>query len=136
MTRMTKLLLLILSILVLSICCEKRQPASSDAVKLAPDVTGNEISQLPDGHTVSFQAVLGRELGKNCVEVFVPSEYKKYSGDAKWAILSRLAIDAPYFTEGRNVTVTGKMAFIRDSPDSRKTCGIVTGQLFEITKLD
>ncbi len=90
---------------------------------------------MPNDVTVTFDAVIGRRTN-NCVELFVPDEYKKYNGDGKRAIPSRFIFNAPVIKEGERVAVTGKMTFVRDSTDTYETCDIITGRLFDIIAIE
>jgi len=116
--------------------CGGQQSESRKSVRHG-NLTGDEISRLKIGETVEFPAVIGRLSGNNCLEAFVPDEYEKYNGDGKWSVSSRLGtpVSSSGLSEGKRVVVVGSMARIKDSEDPVKTCGIVTGNLFEISAI-
>lgn len=127
-------IVLILLFFILGAGCSTQRALLTESRDLPSNVTGGEISRLKEGEVVTFAAILGKREN-SCVEVFVPEEYRKYRGDGKWALSSRFAFDPPEIAEGTSVVVTGKVTFVRDSDDSRITCNIVTGNLFEIEDL-
>jgi hypothetical protein len=134
------ILILLLSISTFS--CIKQENRSSDTYKNSQTVqnlTGEQISRLDNGVTVRFPARLVRRFGSNCIELFAQDDFKKYEGDRKYAIFSRFAFEPSsfdWFERNNGVIVTGKMTFVRDVKDTSKTCGVVTGQIFEIIDVE
>jgi hypothetical protein len=100
-------------------------------------LSGSAISQTEPNVTVRFEAVVvSRETGK-CIELFTRDEFKKYDGDPKWTISSRLGFEPGNFNslrESGDAMVTGKYVFVRGVNDGQ--CGIVTGRLFEIDEIE
>jgi hypothetical protein len=96
----------------------------------------DQISNLEIDKIVNFYAILVKSVGKNCVELFTENEFKKYNGDGKWSITSKFN-DNPRFANfsfgSKPVMVTGRMLLVNDSKDTTKTCGIVKGNIFEIS---
>lgn len=133
--------ILLITIILFTFGCWKSQSqltkseANHQQVK---NISANEISQLENGVTVQFPAILKQGAETNCIEIFNEDEFKKYNGDLKWAVLSRFASDSrsTSFEEGKKVLITGKMTLVKGVSDTSKTCGIVTGQLFEITEIN
>jgi hypothetical protein len=102
-------------------------------------LTGDEISSLDTNAIVRFPATLVKRFGSDCIELFAPGDFERYEGDAKNAIYSRSTAALPWhawFGMNYKVVVTGKLVFIKDSPDPATNCGIVTGHIFEITKIE
>lgn len=101
--------------------------------------SGFKISNLEVGKIVKFPAVLAKSYGNTCAEIFTQEEYKKYNGDSKWAVTAKFK-NEPSFIEslltGKNVMITGKMTFVRDSKDTNNTCRIITGHIFEIIEIE
>lgn len=129
-----------ISFLIASLLACGKPKSDLPETPLSPrNISGDEVSRLQNGVLVRFPATLGRVSENNCIEVFVPENYKKYNGDSKWALPSRLALEWPSFgghQPGTNVIVTGKMIFIRNSSVPEETCNIIAGQLFEVTKIE
>ena len=129
---------LIANILLIS-SCQKSQIQTAKNVdnnqQQIQNINAIDISRLDNAVMVQFPAVLKKGLEANCIEIFSEDEFKKYDGAGKWSVPSRFAADArsTSFVEGKKVLVRGKMIFVKDVSDTSKTCGIVTGQLFEIT---
>lgn len=125
-----RVIVITLFITAFGFSCANTAPRESRP--LASNVSGDYISRLPDGETVSFAAIIGDRDDNNCVEVFIPDEYKEHQGDGKWAIPSKFVFDVPGIEKGKTVVVSGQMTFVRDSPNPRNTCNIITGRLFEV----
>ena len=72
-----------------------------------------------------------------CIDLFIPEEFEKYNGDGKWAISSNLGFQPGLFDQvrerGKGI-VSGKYVFVKDVHGG--PCGVVTGKLFEIDKID
>ncbi|HSK71670.1 MAG TPA: hypothetical protein VK892_08250 [Pyrinomonadaceae bacterium] len=135
-------LVLILFLSIFAFNCMKQENDLSDTHKNSltiQNLTGEEISQLDNGVTVRFPARLVKRYRSNCIELFTPDDFKKYNGDGKYAIYSRFAFEPPWsdwFKRSNDAIVTGKMKNVKDVADTSKTCGIVTGQIFEITDVE
>ncbi|HRH45075.1 MAG TPA: hypothetical protein PKY82_25785 [Pyrinomonadaceae bacterium] len=96
------------------------------------------VSNLEVGETASFRAILVKTPGTNCIELFSPADYKKYHGDSLWAATAKLAIEPRLLFLSwwnKEVIVTGKMTRILNSKETSETCGIVTGNIFEISSI-
>lgn len=96
------------------------------------------VSNLKEGETASFRAVLVKTPGTYCIELFDPTDYKKYNGDSLWAATAKFETEPrTLFLEGwrKEVIVTGKMTFVRNSTDTGETCGLRAGQIFEISSI-
>ena len=101
------------------------------------NLTGTEILKLNSDEMVQFPATLVRR--NSCIELFAQDDFRKFNGDGKFAIWSRFAdgsIPNQPLDESRDAIVTGKMTFVKDVPDTSKTCGIATGYVFEITEIE
>lgn len=122
--------------------CKNWQEYPPERVKNSQSVqnlTGEELSRLDKEVTVRFPAILIKRTGTNCIELFASDDFKKYNGDGKYSIFSRIAAASNLpdtFEEREEVIVTGKMTFIKNIADTSKTCGIVTGKLFEISNIE
>lgn len=138
----TTTIVLILFLSIFAFNCTKQENHLSETYKdsqAVQNLTGDQISQLDNGVTVRFPAMLVKQFGSDCIELFAQDDFKKYNGDGKFAVPSRLALDSNLsdpFEERKNVIVTGKMTFVKDVSDTSETCGIVTGKIFEITKIE
>ena len=100
-------------------------------------LSGSEISQTEPNVNIRFEAVVVNSEGRKCIELFTPDEFQKYDGDSKWAISSILGFEPGLFNrlrESGRAMVTGRYVFVRDVHDG--PCGIVTGQLFEISEIE
>ena len=116
----------------------KLSSANTSEFKNLQNTSEFNVSNLMEGETASFRAVLVKYPGTNCIELFNPTDYKKYNGDSLWAATAKFAVEPrTLFLQGwrKEVIVTGKMTFVRNSTDTAKTCGIVTGQIFEIFEI-
>jgi hypothetical protein len=144
---MKKLLLIFLSVFfisfigILSFGCIKFQ---TEAIQISDnnipviDPSGDDISTLEIGKLVKFPAVLVRSIGSSCVELFIEDEYKKYDGDGKWAITAKFQKEPSFLSRlfgSKTVMVKGKMTIVKDSKDTSNTCGIGTGNIFEIIEI-
>ena len=132
----------LLLVVVFGLNCSDQKNESSMTNKTSQPIknlTIEEIPQLEYGKIVRFPATLVKSLGNDCIEIFVQDDFEKYNGDSKNAIFSRLGSEEEswwWFFGSRKAIVTGKMTFIKDSPDPEKTCGTVTGQFFVITEIE
>lgn len=137
-----KIVISILLVSLLPFSYKKQESLSSDTHKNSQTIqnlSGEQISQFDNGITVRFPARLVKRFGSNCIELFAQDDFKKYEGDGKYAIYSRFAFEPSsfdWFKRKNDVIVTGKMTFVRDVTDTSKTCGIITGQIFEITEIE
>lgn len=137
-----ELLVLMLFLTFFASDCAKQQNHDSVADKNSQSLQTldeERISQLQNGVTVRVPAILVKADESNCIKLFTPDEFKKYDGDWKWAVSSRLASDSDLsdsFAQRKEVIVTGKMIFVKDVADTSKSCGIVTGQIFEISDIE
>lgn len=97
------------------------------------------VSNLKNGETASFRAVLVKSPGSHCIQLFNPIDYEKYNGDPLWSATAKFAESDSkfsYFSWWRKeVTVEGKMTSIKNRNDAERDCGIVSGQIFEINKI-
>ena len=100
-------------------------------------LTGDEISRLETGVEVRLLVTVKKRPGSNnCIELFANDDLK-YEGDSKHAVSARFASEPSLIDSFERVAiVTGKMTFIKDAADTRETCGIVTGNIFEITEIE
>ena len=69
-------------------------------------------------------------------------DFEKYNGDGKFAIPSKLVFE-PTFVASiywvdvvKEVVVTGKMMFVKDATGTSETCGIIAGNIFEISEIE
>jgi hypothetical protein len=120
-----------------SISCQNLQinPNKSKSNK----ISGDEISQLELNKVVSFPAIVVKEFNSNCIYIYTEDKFNKYNGDSKWAVSARFENnETPFFMLfwTKKGTVTGKMIFLKDVTDTDKTCDIVTGNIFEISKIE
>ncbi|HEX8249513.1 MAG TPA: hypothetical protein VF599_15140, partial [Pyrinomonadaceae bacterium] len=133
-------IVLILFSSVFAFNCTKQENRSTGNSQTIQNLAAEQISGLANGITVSFPATLVKQSESNCIELFAQDDFKKYNGDGKHAIFSRFASESRladlFEGENNSVVVTGKMIFVKDSTDISKTCGITTGQLFEITEIE
>lgn len=134
--------ILLIFVMIFALNC-KSQKNSLSVMNKTPqpvqNLNGEGISRLDNGVIVRFSATVVKQSGSNCIEVFAQDDFKKYNGDGKFAIFSRFAFEPrsiDSFEGSKNAIVTGRMTAIRDSADTNKTCGIYTGQLFEITEIE
>lgn len=134
--------LIILSLCIFVCNCaktENRTDKLNKDYRSVQSLTGEEISQLKIDETVRFPAILVKRDKGDCVELFTAKDFSKYNGDSKWAILSRLALNSNLsdsFDEKTEMIVTGKMIFVKGVADTSKTCGILVGNLFEISNIE
>jgi len=133
------ILILFLTVFALSCQTTEHRSVRNDDSPPVQTLAGDEISRLDDDVIVRLTATLVKRYKGNCIELFAQDDFNEYSGDGKYAVPSRLAfapLSADLSTEGKAVVVTGRMRFVRDAYDSSKTCGIVTGKIFEITAIE
>ncbi len=134
--------ILILFLTIFAFNCAKQEHRSSENYnnsRTVQNLTGAQISQLDAGVTVRFPATLVKGFGSSCIELFAQDDFKKYDGDGKHSIYSRFAFETNFydwFPKSNDAIVTGKMIFVKDAADTSKTCGVVTGHLFEITEIE
>ncbi|MEP6703785.1 MAG: hypothetical protein ABJB34_03170 [Acidobacteriota bacterium] len=112
--------------------------AKTNDIPPVQNLAAEYISRLRNDIIVRFPAVLVNKPGSDCIELFAQDDFNKYRGDGKFAIFSTFEKGRvlPQFAGSRKGVITGKMTFVRDVPDTTKTCGIVTGQLFEISEVE
>lgn len=142
MSKGMELLKVMLSAFVIVGSCCSTSPTKSGTERRSnqpvQQITGDQLSSLPDNQHVRFSAVLVEKRSRNCVEIFVGDDYKTYGGDGKFAIFSRRAdhVGAGRPEEPRQVVVSGHMILVKGSTDPEENCGINTGKVFEITDIE
>jgi hypothetical protein len=133
--------MIIVIVLMISPSCSRNRtfgnvgdgPAATPISK----VNWSAISKTPVGVMLRFEAIVIQRRGQKCIEIFNADEFERYSGDPKWAIPARLGFDLGFFQTlpvNSRAAVTGKYVFVRDVHDG--PCGIVSGQLFEISGIE
>jgi hypothetical protein len=129
--------IIFLSIFALN-CSTTQKADKNNDNRLVQNLTGDQISRLENGVLVRFPATLLKRVESNCVELFAQDDFKKYNGDSKHAIISKLVFEPLQLDlrESKVAVVTGKMVSVRDANDTSETCGIVTGKIFEITDIE
>lgn len=102
------------------------------------DLSGEEISRLENGKIVRFPATVIQRGEDSCIELFANDDFNEYGGDGKHAVLSRLAEGRRFDRLGEHTSgvVTGNMIFVRVAAGDINTCGIVNGNIFEITDIE
>jgi hypothetical protein len=134
--------ILIFCIFIFTLNCSNQKNelnATNKTSEPVQNLTGEEISRLDNGKIVRFPATIVINSETDCVEIFAQDDFKKYNGDGKHAIFSRFASEpnsSDWFSRSKKAIVTGKMILIKNAIDTSKTCGIYTGQLFEITEIE
>lgn len=133
------MIILILFFSIFALNCIKQKSHLSNNSQTVQNLTGEQISRLDRDVLVRFPATIIKRYGSNCIELFAQDDFKKYDGDGKHAIFSRFAFESSlddWFEKSNNAIVSGKMTFVKDVTDTSKTCGIVTGNIFEITEIE
>lgn len=117
---------------------QTRVAEKTDDFKAIQDLSGQQISRLKSGVTVRFPARLVTRID-DCIHMFAQDDFHDYGSDEKFAIPSKLVFtpSSDLSLDGSDrVVVTGAMTFVKDEENTRGTCDIITGNIFEISKIE